>query len=297
MELRHIRYFMAVAEELNFTRAAEKLHIAQPPLSRQIQSLEKELGAQLFIRSPHMLSLTEEGTLFKQYATQILELAEKSAENIRELHSGLTGTLYLASVEGHAPHLLSEWIASFHKKHPHVQYHIFNGSSDDVIDRVTKGLCDLGIITEPYNAEGLNAFQIYTEPWVAILPNPHPLVLENNDTIPLEKLAPYNLIIPSRHFRLQEITSWFSLSGNRPRILCRISNTLNAYMLVEQGVGIAIYPASAKDIKLPDHICIRRITNPSVTVSYALIWKKDRKLSHATETFIHHIRNLSSPSP
>ena len=252
MELRHIRYFMAVAEELNFTKAAEKLHMAQPPLSRQIQDLEKELGARLFHRTPHMLKLTEEGVLFSQYAVQILELARRSAEGIRELHTGLTGTLYLASVEGHAPRLISEWIAGFHKLHPHVQYDLWNGSSDEVTDRVTKGLCDLGIITSPYSTEGLSVLPVYDEPWVAILPKDHPLALEDGDTIRLEKLSPFELIIPSRRSRLQEITGWFELSGNRPHILCRISNTLNAYMLVEQGVGIAIYPAvSYKHLTLP----------------------------------------------
>ncbi len=296
MELRHIRYFMAVAEELNFTKAAEKLHMAQPPLSRQIQDLEKELGARLFHRTPHMLKLTEEGVLFSQYAVQILELARRSAEGIRELHTGLTGTLYLASVEGHAPRLISEWIAGFHKLHPHVQYDLWNGSSDEVTDRVTKGLCDLGIITSPYSTEGLSVLPVYDEPWVAILPKDHPLALEDGDTIRLEKLSPFELIIPSRRSRLQEITGWFELSGNRPHILCRISNTLNAYMLVEQGVGIAIYPASANDIRTPDSICIRRITDPSVSVSYALIWKKNQNLSHAAEALIRYVRDGMSAS-
>ncbi len=296
MELRHILYFMAVAEELNFTKAAEKLHMAQPPLSRQIQDLEKELGARLFHRTPHMLKLTEEGVLFSQYAVQILELARRSAEGIRELHTGLTGTLYLASVEGHAPRLISEWIAGFHKLHPHVQYDLWNGSSDEVTDRVTKGLCDLGIITSPYSTEGLSVLPVYDEPWVAILPKDHPLALEDGDTIRLEKLSPFELIIPSRRSRLQEITGWFELSGNRPHILCRISNTLNAYMLVEQGVGIAIYPASANDIRTPDSICIRRITDPSVTVSYALIWKKNQNLSHAAEALIRYVRDGMSAS-
>ena len=296
MELRHIRYFMAVAEELNFTKAAAKLHMAQPPLSRQIQDLEKELGARLFHRTPHMLKLTEEGVLFSQYAVQILELARRSAEGIRELHTGLTGTLYLASVEGHAPRLISEWIAGFHKLHPHVQYDLWNGSSDEVTDRVTKGLCDLGIITSPYSTEGLSVLPVYDEPWVAILPKDHPLALEDGDTIRLEKLSPFELIIPSRRSRLQEITGWFELSGNRPHILCRISNTLNAYMLVEQGVGIAIYPASANDIRTPDSICIRRITDPSVTVSYALIWKKNQNLSHAAEALIRYVRDGMSAS-
>lgn len=93
MELRHIRYFKAVAEEKNFTRAAEKLAIAQPPLSRQIQDLEAELGTQLFIRSPHKVTLTEEGELFLQYASQILDLVHRSEEEVRERKEGLQGTM------------------------------------------------------------------------------------------------------------------------------------------------------------------------------------------------------------
>ena len=91
MELRHIRYFKAVADEKNFTRAAEKLNIAQPPLSRQIQDLEKELDTKLFLRSPHSISLTEEGELFLQYANQILDQVNKSAEEVREVKEGLQG--------------------------------------------------------------------------------------------------------------------------------------------------------------------------------------------------------------
>ena len=89
MELRHIRYFLAVAEEMNFTRAAEKLCIAQPPLSRQIQDLEQELGTKLFLRKPHALQLTEAGIRFRQYATQVLNLVQKSTEDIREMNTGL----------------------------------------------------------------------------------------------------------------------------------------------------------------------------------------------------------------
>ena len=113
MELRHIRYFKAVAEELNFTRAAEKLNIAQPPLSRQIQDLEQDLGTKLFIRNPHKILLTHEGELFLQYANQILDLVNRSAEEVREVKEGLQGTLYIASVEGYGPQFFAETISSF----------------------------------------------------------------------------------------------------------------------------------------------------------------------------------------
>lgn len=290
MELRHIRYFLTVAEELNFTRAAEKLNMAQPPLSRQIQDLEKELGTRLFIRKPHALQLTEAGILYRQYALQVLDLVEKSKEDIREMNRGLQGTLYLASVEGHAPHLFSGWMSGFHKLYPHVQYNLWNGNSDDVTNRVMKGLCDLAIIMEPYNAEGLYGFKVYEEPWVVMFPPGHPLGKEKGDMIDLEKIASYDLIIPSRQSRLKEIEGWFDRVGKKPLVRCRIAHMLSAYELTKQGLGIAIYPAAAGDICVKDGLCIRTLKNPSVVASYVLIWNKNRQLSRVAEEFLDYVK-------
>ena len=121
MELRHIRYFKAVAEEKNFTRAAEKLAIAQPPLSRQIQDLEEELGTELFVRSPHKVTLTEEGELFLQYASQILDLVSKSEEEVREMRNeGLTrNALYCFGGRMCAPRLFrTSGFPQFQKETP-----------------------------------------------------------------------------------------------------------------------------------------------------------------------------------
>lgn len=296
MELRHIRYFLAVANELNFTQAAAKLCIAQPPLSRQIQDLEEELGARLFIRKPHALQLTEEGIQFKQYAVQVLDLVEKSTEEIRAMKKGLQGTIYLASVEGYGPRQLSEWIAGFQKQYPHVQYNLWNGNSDDVTYRVMQGLCDLAIIMEPYNAEGLNALHIHKEPWIAMIPPGHPLSQEPGDTIEAAKLIPYDLIVPSRKSRVQEISRWFEGFGNNPIIRCQIAHVTNAYELTKQGVGIAVYPASASEIVADDAVFIKRIVDPSVTASYILIWNKNRQLPHAAQEFLGYVKQrLSLP--
>ena len=291
MELRHLRYFLAVAEEMSFTKAAAALCIAQPPLSRQIRDLEEELGTKLFIRNPHALQLTEEGMVFRQYAMQVLDLVEKSAEDIREMKKGLQGTLYLASVEGHAPHLFSRWIAGFHKIHPDVQYNLWNGNSDDVTNRVMKGLCDLAIIMEPYNGEGLEAIHVHREPWVALIPPDHPLAAEPGETISLEKLASCDLIIPSRQSRLQEINGWFATAGIVPKIRCRIAHMLNAYELTEQGVGVAIYPASAGDIASKDAICMKRLDHPGIMASYVLIRNKNRPLTHVAGEFLRYVES------
>lgn len=293
MELRHIRYFLAVAAELNFTRAAQKLCIAQPPLSRQIQDLEEELGVKLFERKPHALQLTEEGALFKQYATQVLDLVNKSTEDIRERKRGLQGTLYLASVEGHAPRLYAEWIAAFHSLHPHVQYNLWNGNSDDVVNRVMNGLCDLAIIMEPHNAEGVESIPVYQEPWVAIIPADNPLTKQKEATVNLADLTPYELIIPSRSSRLEEINDWFRSTG-KPMIRCRIAHLLSAYELTRLGVGITIYPASAGDIANMSDVVIKQIVNPAKTASYILIWNKYRQLPHVATEFLDFIRNSCS---
>lgn len=293
MELRHIRYFLAVATELNFTRAAQKLCIAQPPLSRQIQDLEEELGVKLFERKPHALQLTEEGALFKQYATQVLDLVNKSTEDIRERKRGLQGTLYLASVEGHAPRLYAEWIAAFHSLHPHVQYNLWNGNSDDVVNRVMNGLCDLAIIMEPHNAEGVESIPVYQEPWVAIIPADNPLAKQKEATVNLADLTPYELIIPSRSPRLEEINDWFRSTG-KPMIRCRIAHLLSAYELTRLGVGITIYPASASDIANMSDVVIKEIVNPAKTASYILIWNKYRQLPHVATEFLDFIRNSCS---
>ena len=209
MELRHIRYFIAVAENMSISRAAQELLIAQPPLSRQIRDLEDELGADLFERSPQGLRITPEGNAFLQYARQIMDLAERSRAHVFEMAKGMQGTIDIASVEGHAPRLIAQWIAGFRKDRPGVEYSIWNGSTDDVIYRVTQGLSDLGVITAPLNADGMFSVPVFREPWTAMIPASDPLAKLPGDTISVSALRDRDLIIPSRESRFQEILNWF----------------------------------------------------------------------------------------
>ena len=284
MELRHIRYFLAVAEEGSFTKASQKLNIAQPPLSRQIRDLEEELDTQLFERKARGLSLTESGERFLLYASRIRQLADQSFEDIKEMNEGLTGTLYLATIEGHAPSLFAGWIAEFKKRFPLVEYELWNGNTDDVVKRIQSGLSDIAVITSPYDEEGLDGKVIYKEPWVAMIPSTHPLAAEKKDSIELERLAPYELIIPSRQSRKQEIENWFTPTGKEPKIFCRIAHMLNAYELTAKGVGIAIYPASAARY-VSDDVVIKRIVSPDVYANYVLVRSAERKLGKVADEF------------
>ena len=266
MELRHIHYFIAVAENLNITRAAQQLKIAQPPLSRQIRDLETELGAPLFERSPQGLRLTPAGNTFLQYARQITDLAARSKEHIAEMADGLQGTIYIAS-----------------------EYSVWNGSTDDVIYRVTNSLSEIGIITEPHNDEGLFSIPVYKEPWTAMIPSSDPLALLPGDTIPLPALKDRDLIIPSRESRLMEIRNWFPEENVDLKIRCRVAHMLNAYELTKQGVGIAIYPASDNHFSNDPDVTIKRIVDPEVYASYILVWDRARRLTHAAELFLRSV--------
>ena len=286
MELRHLRYFLAVCDEMNITKAAEKLMIAQPPLSRQIKDLEEEVGTALFIREHHNLRLTEEGIRFRSYANRIVALADRSVEDIREMNTGLRGTVYIAEVEGKAPRLTASYIAAFSKQYPLVQYNIWNGNSDEVTQRVRNGLADLAIIMEPYDPAGLHSEVIYKEPWIAMFSSEHPMAGLKGNTVKLEMLADQDLIIPSRGSRLQEISDWFSPLGITPKIKARISNATIAYELCEQNVGVAIYPAAAGDLIHGENVLIKKITHPVHMASYVLIYPDSHPLSPVADKFI-----------
>ena len=294
MELRHLRYFLTLAEELNFTRAAERLMIAQPPLSRQIRDLEEELGSPLFIRGHHSLELTEEGILFRDYATHIITLADQSVSDVRDISHGLQGTLYLAEVEGKGPHLMAQWISSFSKEYPNVVFNLWNGNSDEVVNRIRKGFSDVAVFMEPYDPDGIHGIHVYSEPWVAICRSDHPLARTGSDTVSMQELADQELIIPSRESRLQEIRDWFGPGSWNPRIRARIANVVTAYELCKEGLGVAIYPAAFADIVSESaDICIKPISDKRIQASYVLIYSDEHPLRGLAQRFVDHIRGSS----
>ena len=288
MELRTLHYFTVVAQELNITRAAEKLNMSQPPLSNQIRALEEELGVQLFIRGKRHLELTEEGGLLLRRAVQIQELADKTRQEIASLREGMTGVIYLSMVEGRAPFLAARWIAGFREEFPLVRCNLWNGSSDDVLDRLHKGLADLAVIAAPYDTEHLEGFSVGREPWIAMLHPDHPLAQPIGDTIPLSSLVGEPLIVPSRKSRVDAIRRWFGEVGAEPHILCEMSNYMDAAALTSQGVGISIFPQT---VDVSNGLVVSKVViQPSRQVEYILVWNRGQPPSGLTREFIHFVQ-------
>lgn len=293
MDFRVLRYFIVVAQELNFTRAAEKLNMSQPPLSNQIKQLEEDLKVQLFIRGKRHLTLTEAGSFFYTRANQLMELAEKTRRDLAQMNNNLSGRICLGIVEGRSPYLAARWIMDFRKEFPLVRFEMKNGSSDDVLDHLQRGLVDLAVIAKPYDSEHFNAIEVDKEPWVALIPRNHPLSSLPGDTISLTLLRDEPLIIPRRDSRIEEIRQWFQTTPEdtfEPNILCEMSSYIDVVALVEQNAGIGIFPQTTYT---PNPMVISKmITEPSHIAEYCLVWQKSHPLSALVQEFVDFVRDF-----
>ena len=291
MDFRNLQYFVTVAQELNFTRAAGKLQMSQPPLSNQIKALEEELGVQLFVRGKRHMTLTDAGVLLLQRAVQILEMGEKTRRDLASMGNELSGTICLGMVEGRAPYLAARWIAGFREEYPLVRYELWNGSSDDVLDQLHRGLADLAVIAAPYDEEHLDGFVVGREPWVAMISRRHPLADLPGTELPLSSLVGQPLIIPRRKARGEAIRRWFAGIGAEPDILCEMSNYMDAVALAEQNVGISIFPQTTYTPNA--HVVSKLITQPARQVEYVLVWERNQHLkTNLVREFTGYVRDF-----
>ena len=286
MELRTLRYFVTVAEELNITRAAGLLNISQPPLSQQLKNLEEELDTVLFGRGKRRRELTEAGKMRYQRAKDILSLSEKTEAEIRSLKAGMTGTVSIGLVEGMAPDIAAEWFSGVLKEHPRVRFRILDGNSDDLIEKMRGGLIGLAVITAPYDQQLLNSFQVGQERMAALMRRDHPLA--ERESLNVEDLLPEPLIVPSRKAHVDTIRRWFRGTGENPGIICEMDNYLDAAALAGRGVGISIFPQTA--YVMNDSLIQKEIFAPNTAVDYLFVWRKGHQLSLLEETFIDYVK-------
>lgn len=288
MDIRTLKYFITIAEELNVTKAAEKLHISQPPLSMQIKSLEYELKTTLFIRGKRKLELTETGRLLYRRAREIINLTNKAKEEIISMSDGVSGTVSLGLVEGMAPDIVGEWFSDFIKKYPKVKFRILDGNSDDLTEKLRSGIISLAVLTPPYDQNILNGFEIGHECMAAFLPKEHPLAQNGKYYVTIEDLANQKLIVPSRRVVIDRIYRWFQEKHLEPQIVCEMDSYLDAAALAKQGFGISIFPQTAY---VPNtNLVSKVIEGPNRFMDYLFAWRKGHPLPSIEEAFIDFIK-------
>lgn len=288
MELRTLRYFVTVAEELNITHAAERLHMSQPPLSSQISSLEEELGTTLFIRGRRRLQLTESGEMLYRRAKEILSLTDKAEEEISSMSNGMSGTISLGLVEGSAPNIAAKWIAEFTAQYPQVRFKILDGNSDELIEKLRSGLISLAVISTPFDELLLNSFRVGSERMCAMISLKNPLSHDRTLPISIHELADQPLIVSGRPSDIENVYRWFRAAKATPNIICEMDSYLDAVALSANDIGVSIFPETSF---IPTSSVVSRpIDLPAAQSDYCFVWRKGRPLPIVEETFIDFVK-------
>lgn len=289
-----MRYFVTVVEELNISRAAEKLNMSQPPLSAQIRNLERELETTLLIRGKRGLKVTESGRLLYRRAKEILSLVEKAESEILSMSKGMGGTISLGLVEGTAPDIAGSWFSGFYKMHPKVRFHITDGSTDDLLEKMRSGLISLAVITAPCDNSLLNSFSVGKEPMVALMNRNHPLAGIESGTVNIGQLAGEPLIVPSRKAVVDRIYKWFRETGDEPNIVCEMDSYLDAAALAGKEMGISLFPQTAY---VPNTSLVsKRIEGTDRFLEYLFVWRKGHPLPTVEEHFIDYVKECTFSS-
>ena len=194
MELRVLEYFIMVAKEGNITRAAERLHITQPTLSRQISDLENELNTQLFIRGKRSIVLTESGQLLMQRAQELVNLVAKTERDLLESNNELIGTISIGCVESEASRILVRWMKAFRDSQACVVFDLVSANGDDLREKLDRGMLDLAILLEPIESAKYDSIRLnIMERWGILLPKDHPYASLNHINVEQLKTLPLSL--------------------------------------------------------------------------------------------------------
>ena len=288
MELRVLKYFLTVADEGNITRAADILHVTQPTLSRQLMELEDELGTALLIRGKRSVTLTDEGFLFKQQAEMIVELSDKLEHTFKDQKDVVCGTIRIGASEAVGCRALAAYMKEFREKYPDVQFDLYNGMADNIKEMLERGLLDLGLVLEPVDTAKFEYVRLpQKETWGLLLRKDHELA--EKETINVEEIRPYPLIMPGREKAKNEVLHWMQCEERHLNIPAYYNLLSNAALLVEAGMGCAVCLDGALSIHADPDLCFRQLL-PEHTTRSVILWKKNHLFSQTASLFVQTIQ-------
>jgi DNA-binding transcriptional LysR family regulator len=272
IELRHLRYFVAVAEELHFGRAAKRLHLAQPPLSQQIR-MEQIVGHALFLRTSRAVKLTSAGDLFLDRARRTLFKVEEDLEEARSVGRGEVGFLKVGFIGSGMLTSLPQMLGRYRREYPKVNLQLREFYSAGVMQALAEGTADVGFLRDGGPAEGLQVETLFSEPFVAVLPAHHPLATRKSLGAADLRNEPFVFFAPSAgRLAYQKSISICEAHGFRPQVVQEAPQWLTILRLVGAGLGVTIAPACVQRIAAPDVVC-RSLRGAGVESDIELAWR------------------------
>lgn len=287
MELRVLKYFLAVAREENITKAADLLHVTQPTLSKQLMDLENEIGKKLFIRGNRKIALTQEGELLKKRADEIINLVNKTEMELEQSDNTIAGDIYIGTGETDTIRFIAKVAKEVQKEYPLVHFHIESGDAQSVCEQLDKGLIDFGLLFGDINMTKYNSIEIPAkDTWGVLMRKDSELA--KKEFITAKDLIDKPLIV-SRQGIKGELQNWFKSNTEKLNIIATYNLVFNASLLVDEGLGYAL---SLDKIINTDNsnLCFKPL-KPALEISANIVWKKHQIFSKASEKFLNQLQN------
>lgn len=294
MELRHLLYFKTVAETLNFTRAAEQLHISQPPLSRQIKELEQELNVQLLDRNHKRVTLTDSGKYFKRKVDEILQTLEEAKATAKQIHNSISGELKIGYISSVYQSDMAEVLKSMHDVFPFSKASLYEVPTLHQIRDLEIGNLDVGILRAPVTSDQLSIKSLYFESFVLAIPAADPHLDEKQDLKLFLKNRPFIFFnkdyAPNYHQKLLEICQRI---GFTPDITHEANNVHSILQLVEANLGVSILPKTLKKQYGNMRLTFIELDHIPVQTEVVLAYKKSNS-NMLLKWFIDHFEKVIS---
>ena len=286
MEIRVLRYFLAIAREENMTRAAERLHISQPSLSKEIKKLEEELGHELFIRTNKSMLLNDEGMLLRKRAEDILAMVDKTAEEFSQLNI-IGGEIRIGCAESHLIKYLARSIKVFKEQYPNFIFHIFSGDTEPVAERLDRGILDLAVIVEPPNLSKYNYLSIpESDKWGLVMLRD--TTLAKKEYVTFDDLYGLPLFCSEQSISV-DFPRWCGENMDKLNFAGTVNLAYNGSVFVKEGLGYLLTFEHLIDTSEKSGLCFRPI-KPTLETNMYIIWKKYQVFSPIAELFLKRLR-------
>ena len=288
MDFRVLQYFLAVAREESITKAAERLRMTQPPLSRQLKDLEDELGKQLLIRGSKKVTLTEDGMLLRKRAEELVDLMEKTKTELTSSNENINGDIHIGCGETEAISFLAQAAWDLRQKYPLIHYHIYSGDAERVTERLDKGLIDFGLLVGPVDVNKYDYIRLpLKDTWGVLMRKDSPLA--EKESITAEDLWDKPLIISHQTYINSEMFSWLKTDITKLNIVATYDLVYNASQFVKKGFGYVIALDKLINTTGDSSLCFRPLY-PILEAGLCIVWKKYQVFSKASNAFLQQLQ-------
>ena len=287
MELRVLRYFLEVAREGNITHAAERLHISQPTLSKQLKELEGELGKKLFVRGNYNVRLTDEGMLLRKRAEDILDMVGKTEEEFRALGEITGGDVRIGCAESDGIKYLAQRVKSLQERYPRFRLHLYSGNTEDVEERLGRGLLDFAVLAQEVDLSKYNYLEMPdADTWGVVMRKDSPLA--KKEAVRMKDLLHLPLIC-SRQGITEDYPKWFGEKVDTLNIVATFNLAYNAGILVREGMGYLITFDKLVNTGPESDLCFRPLV-PLLKTKLYFVWKKYQVFTPIAELLLDDLR-------